>query len=181
MTTKTEQAGTISQENLRQDDAGPQGRARPDDGPGGSYRCPRGGQGGRPMTLTIEWVTPRVSSDVARLYVEARVVGLEVSHYPSRKCSPFDGATEPGCQLGVFRTVGSLIFHKADRRWEVRANSDCTAVELATLISCGISVAKQYGRSPGYSHAQARLHPRRERQDRSPHRLHLDRVPTQRR
>lgn len=102
------------------------------------------------MTTTFDMVAPRVTGDVARLYVEARVAGLEVSHYSKKKCRTFDGLPEPGAELGVFRLVASLIFYKDDRRWEVRVRSDANAVELATAISCGLNVAARKGRTPGH-------------------------------
>lgn len=102
------------------------------------------------MTTTFDMVAPRVTGDVARLYVEARIAGLEVSHYPRKKCRTFDGLPEPGAVLGVFRLVASLIFHKDERRWEVRVCSDANAIELATAISCGLRTVAQRGRTPGH-------------------------------
>jgi len=95
-------------------------------------------------------IANRVADDVARLYVEARAAGLAVSHYPSRTCHTFDGLPEPGCEIGVFRTVGSLIFYKDERHWEVRAFSDASAIEMATLLTFGLAMTKRYGRSPGH-------------------------------
>lgn len=101
------------------------------------------------MTIVIEIQARRSARDVARLYVEARVAGLEISHYPSRYCKTFDGLPEPGCDLGVFRSIGSLIYYKDERRWEVRARADAGAVDLATLVDFGLAVVAERGRAPG--------------------------------
>lgn len=95
-------------------------------------------------------ITKRHEADVARLYVEARVAGLEISHYGSWDCHVFNGAPRPNCELGVFRQVGTVIFYKQERRWEVRASTDCNPVDLATLINCGLYLVEKYGRTPGH-------------------------------
>lgn len=99
------------------------------------------------MTTVFELTVPRSAADVPRLYVEARVGGLEVTHSRQRKCETYEGL--PVGALGVFRHVGLLYFHKADRRWEVHANIDCGPVDLATLLRVGLHVAERYGRAPG--------------------------------
>lgn len=99
------------------------------------------------MTTVFELAVPRSAADVPRLYVEARVAGLEVTHSRQRKCVTYDGL--PVGALGVFRHVGLLYFHKADRRWEVHANIDCGPVDLATLLRAGLHAVERYGRAPG--------------------------------
>lgn len=101
-------------------------------------------------TTVYNMVVPRSAADVPRLYVEARIAGLEVTHYTTKSCVTFDGSPRPGCALGVFRTVGSLIWWKGERRWEVRARMDAGPVELATLLMCGLHYARTYGRTPGH-------------------------------
>lgn len=102
----------------------------------------------KPDLVTVwDFIAPRCNRDVARLYLEARVAGLTVSHYPSRRCRTYD--TTDGVP-GVARAIGSLIFYKDARRWEVRARSDCNATELATLISLGLGVVETRGGEPGY-------------------------------
>lgn len=101
------------------------------------------------MTL-YDIISPRTEGDVARLYVEARCLGLEVTHYTTKECKTFDGKPSPGCVLGVFRNVGSLIWWKQERRWEVRACVDAGPVDLATLIHTGFAAVHKHGRTPGH-------------------------------
>ncbi|MDT0201357.1 hypothetical protein [Nocardioides sp. AE5] len=100
--------------------------------------------------MRFELITQRTAEDVSRLYVEARVAGLEITHYKSLDCYTFDGAPVPGTRLGVFRLVGALCFQKEERRWEVRARTDAGAVDLSTLITCGLGMVEKYGRTPGH-------------------------------
>ena len=71
-----------------------------------------------------------------------------VSHCPKRRCLTYNGS--PQGTLGVFRSIGTLIFYKDERRWEVRARSDATAVDLATLIDLGLCAIALHGRKPGH-------------------------------
>lgn len=100
------------------------------------------------MSVTYDMVAKRCGDDVSTLYVEAQVHGLEVSHYPSWECQTFNGLPEG--TLGVFRSIGTLIFHKDERRWEVRVRSDATAIEVATMINTGLNVIARHGRKPGH-------------------------------
>ncbi len=105
------------------------------------------------MTI-IETVVARSGESPAELYVKARVAGVEISHASDWPCRTFDGVPEPGCQLGVFRTVGWAIFYKDERRWEARARTDCGPVDLATLISGVLGLNEQHGRKPGHATRQ---------------------------
>ncbi|WGY03737.1 hypothetical protein QI633_08215 [Nocardioides sp. QY071] len=100
----------------------------------------------------VAWdsIIPRYEGDVPRLYVEARVAGLTVSHYDRKTCHVFDALPEPGSALGVFRNVGSLIFYKDERRWEVRVCCDAGPVDLATAITYSLRVVRRFGRAPGH-------------------------------
>ena len=95
-------------------------------------------------------VASRSAADVSRLYVHARVAGLEVAHFDNWTCHTFEGTPAPGCELGVFRVVGTLMFYKDERRWAVRAASDANAVDLATLIQFGLDIVAKHGRYPGH-------------------------------
>lgn len=121
------------------------------------------------MTLRYDKVTARSEEDVARLYVAARVAGLEVTHSDSKACFNYDGSPASRCQLGVFRHVGDLIFYKDERRWEVRAAVDCGPVDLATLIEAGLDAVDEHGRSPG--HYTRRRHFRHEVSERTGKRI----------
>lgn len=45
----------------------------------------------------LQLQAPRIDADVARLYVEARVAGLDVGHLKTRGCKTFDGVP-PGAR-----------------------------------------------------------------------------------
>lgn len=100
-------------------------------------------------TIRLEMVAHRSERNVGRLYIEARVAGVEVSHYPELLCCDFEGAPVAGCQLGLFRSIGAVVFYKDERRWEVRARTDCGEVEMATLIALGLELNQRLGRTPG--------------------------------
>lgn len=98
--------------------------------------------------MAAQWrtVTTVVEPDNARWYVEARVRGVQVAHR-KKECRNFD--SKEGA-LGVFRTIGSVVFDKKTRRWHARPFADCTAAELSTLIAFACRKADRFGTSPGH-------------------------------
>lgn len=97
----------------------------------------------------VSWrlITERRTADSVGYYLGARCAGLDVTHYTYDGVRDFDST---GGELGMFREIGSLIFYKDERRWEVRAYPDCSAVDLSTLIACGLNHVRRFGGYPSY-------------------------------
>lgn len=101
-------------------------------------------------TTNFYQVAPRDTTPVSLYYAEADEAGLSVTHNDDWVGASWKAAGLPGTLEGNFKTIGHLIWHKSERRWEVRACADCTATELSTLIGWGLMKVYKYGRFPRY-------------------------------